>query len=64
MPNDAYCKFKVAELTAEEKAKSGLLIKPKGDNSQLSAMPAGSINQKGAYVPPHLRNKNSKHRWN
>ncbi|KAH7704936.1 Translation initiation factor 2A [Aphelenchoides avenae] len=61
VPNDAYCKFKVAELTAEEKAKSGLLIKPKGDNSQLSAMPAGSINQKGAYVPPHMRNKNSKH---
>jgi translation initiation factor 2A len=54
-----YSRFKVPELTAQEKANSGLLIKQSKNATGVDALPAGAITKAGAYVPPHLRKNGS-----
>lgn len=54
-----YNRFPVSTLTAEEKAKSGLIIRTAPEGHPANNLPAGAISKGGAYVPPHLRKPGS-----
>jgi len=54
-PMAGYNKFEVKEITKSEQLQAGLLIKKKDTSHPLNNLPAGSLRQQAAYVPPHLR---------
>uniref|UniRef100_A0A1I7Y480 Eukaryotic translation initiation factor 2A n=1 Tax=Steinernema glaseri TaxID=37863 RepID=A0A1I7Y480_9BILA len=57
LPSDALTKFKITELTAEQKAQAGLPVKNSAVNGS-PAVAAGAVTKKTGYIPPHLRKAN------
>lgn len=56
-----YNRFPITVLSAEEKAKAGLIVKQKNaEGHPINNLPAGSISKGGAYIPPHLRKGSNK----
>ncbi|KAK0406737.1 hypothetical protein QR680_018773 [Steinernema hermaphroditum] len=59
LPSDALTKFKIPELTAEQKAQAGLIVQAKtADGSASVAVASGAVAKKTGYIPPHLRKAN------
>ncbi|CAB3403729.1 unnamed protein product [Caenorhabditis bovis] len=54
-PMSGYNKFEVREISKSDRMAAGLPIKKKDASHPLNNVPAGSVRQQGAYVPPHLR---------